>query len=110
MPCLLPLVYTESSSCAVCPTTTLRSDHSVSFWPLFLEYLFDNVLLYPVLSGNGAFIGGSHIGSKVEVLEMLKVAADKGVKSWIEVLNMSEAGKAVQNVYDNKVRYRHVLK
>ena len=40
-----------------------------------------------MLSGNGCFIGGSHIGSKVEVLEMLEVAKAKGVKSWIQVLD-----------------------
>lgn len=31
------------------------------------------------LAGNGAFIGGSHIGNKKEALQMLQVAADKGV-------------------------------
>ena len=33
-----------------------------------------------------------------------------GIKTWIEELPMSQASKAVQNVKDNKVRYRHVLK
>ncbi|KAG6844790.1 hypothetical protein H0H87_003719 [Tephrocybe sp. NHM501043] len=59
---------------------------------------------------NGALLGGSHIGSKKEALEMLDLAAKKGVKSWIEVLPMKEAGKAVKNVKNNTVRYRHVLK
>ena len=31
---------------------------------------------------NGAFFGGSHIGSKKEALEMLDLAAKKGVKPW----------------------------
>jgi len=62
------------------------------------------------LAGNGALIGGSHIGSKKEIIAMLKLASEKGVKSWIEELPMSQCGKAVQNVKDNKIRYRHVLK
>ncbi|KAG6918735.1 hypothetical protein DXG01_012220 [Tephrocybe rancida] len=60
--------------------------------------------------GNGALLGGSHIGSKKEALEMLDLAVKKGVKSWIELLPMKEAGKAVRGVKDNTVRYRHVLK
>jgi alcohol dehydrogenase (NADP+) len=31
---------------------------------------------------NGCFVGGSHIGSKAEAIEMLKLAADKGIKPW----------------------------
>lgn len=58
---------------------------------------------------NGSKLGGSHIGSKTEALDMLKLAADKGVKPWIELLPMKEAGKAVQAVQDGKVRYRYVL-
>lgn len=30
----------------------------------------------------GCFLGGSHIGSKKECLEMLQLAADKGIKPW----------------------------
>ncbi|KAF5329599.1 hypothetical protein D9619_009386 [Psilocybe cf. subviscida] len=62
------------------------------------------------LAMNGGLIGGTHIGSKKEVVQMLKLAVEKGVKSHIEILPMSEVGKALQNVKDNKVRYRHVLK
>jgi len=58
---------------------------------------------------NGSKLGGSHIGSKVEVLQMLQLAADKGIKPWIEVLPMKDVAKAVQGVKDNKVRYRYVL-
>ncbi|KAG6826087.1 hypothetical protein H0H92_001169 [Tricholoma furcatifolium] len=54
---------------------------------------------------NGALYGGSLIGCRKEVLEMLDLAVKKGVKSWIEVLpiidasfaTVKEAGKAVQN-------------
>ena len=64
-----------------------------------------------VMAGNGTSIGSSHIGSKVEAYEMLKLAAEKGVKPIIDqILPMSQAGKAIQAVHDNKVRYRFVLK
>ncbi|KIM37785.1 hypothetical protein M413DRAFT_30702 [Hebeloma cylindrosporum] len=62
------------------------------------------------LIGNGAFLGGSHIGSKKEALAMLQLAAEKGVESYIEMLPMKDAGKALKGVKDNSVRYRYVLK
>lgn len=34
------------------------------------------------LLNNGSKIGGSHIGTKEECIEMLKLAAEKGVKPW----------------------------
>ena len=34
------------------------------------------------LTGNGCFFGASHIGSKKEALEMLDLAAKKGIKPW----------------------------
>lgn len=34
------------------------------------------------LLNNGAFVGGSHIGSKKECLEMLDLAAAKGIRPW----------------------------
>ncbi|KAF8200233.1 NADPH-dependent alcohol dehydrogenase [Pholiota molesta] len=61
-------------------------------------------------SKNACLLGGSHIGSKKEVLQMLDLAVKKGVKSYVEMLPMKEAGKALRNVKDNSVRYRHVLK
>jgi alcohol dehydrogenase (NADP+) len=61
------------------------------------------------MSSNGALFGGSHLGNKKECLAMLKLAAEKGIKPRIEVLPMSEAGKAVEGVKNNKVRYRYVL-
>lgn len=54
-------------------------------------------------AGNGCFFGSSHIGSKQEAIEMLKLAADKKIKPWIEVLPMKECSKAVQRVADNNV-------
>ncbi|KAG8967349.1 NADP-dependent alcohol dehydrogenase [Tulasnella sp. 419] len=58
---------------------------------------------------NGANLGGSHIGSKVEALAMLQLAAEKGIKPWIEELPMKDVGKAIRGVFQNKARYRYVL-
>ncbi|CED82659.1 Alcohol dehydrogenase, class V [Phaffia rhodozyma] len=59
--------------------------------------------------GNGCLFSSSLLGSKKEANEMLELAAAKGVKPWIQELNMSQAGEAVQGLYDGKVRYRYVL-
>ena len=58
---------------------------------------------------NGCMIGGSKIGSKEDCLEMLELARSTNIKPWIEEMPMHDAGKALQNVKDNKVRYRYVL-
>lgn len=57
----------------------------------------------------GAFLGGSHIGSKDDCNAMLKLAAEKNVKPWVQELPMSQAKEAVENVKAGKVRYRYVL-
>ncbi|CAA7257345.1 unnamed protein product [Cyclocybe aegerita] len=59
---------------------------------------------------NGCFFGASKIGSKKEVLEMMKLASEKGVKPWTELLPMKECGKAVKGVKEGRVKYRYVLK
>ncbi|KZT11120.1 GroES-like protein [Laetiporus sulphureus 93-53] len=61
------------------------------------------------LQPNGVFIGGSHIGNKLECQEMLELAAEKGIKPWIEELPMSQAKAAIEGVKSGKVRYRYVL-
>jgi len=58
---------------------------------------------------SGVFLGGSHIGSKKEAIEMFNLAVEKGIKSWIELMPMSKCGEAVKSVKDGRVRYRHVL-
>jgi len=60
---------------------------------------------------NGAKICGSHIGSKKEALDMLKLAVDKNLHPKIETIDISEAGckKAVEKVYNNDVKYRVTL-
>jgi len=69
---------------------------------------------FPAFTGfsfisNGCFFGGSHIGSKKECLEMLDIAAKKGVKPWIEEMPMKDCKKAIENVKNGKPRYRYVL-
>ena len=60
---------------------------------------------------NGCSIGASHIGSRPEILKMLKLAADKKLKPIIETLPISAKGcaEAVQRVKTNDVRYRFTL-
>ncbi|KAK4698964.1 hypothetical protein P7C70_g7307, partial [Phenoliferia sp. Uapishka_3] len=62
------------------------------------------------LAGNGASISVNHIGSKKEAKAMLKLAVEKGVTTYKEILPMRDVGKGIQGVKDNKVRYRYVLK
>jgi len=68
--------------------------------------------LHPmVMASNASAIGCSHIGSKKEANEMLKLAAEKGVRPIIDkVYPMSQAGEAIERVKNNDVRYRFVLK
>ncbi|KAF5329857.1 hypothetical protein D9611_013401 [Ephemerocybe angulata] len=54
------------------------------------------------LIASGVLLGGSHIGSKAEIVEMLDLAAKEGVKSYIEMLPMKEVGKAVQGMKAGK--------
>lgn len=55
--------------------------------------------------------GASLLGSKVEAIEMLKLAADKGIKPMIEEVPIDEAscGKALERCEDGDVRYRFVF-
>jgi alcohol dehydrogenase (NADP+) len=41
---------------------------------------------------NGCKIAGSHIGSRPEILAMLKLASEHNVKPWIETIPISEQG------------------
>ncbi|KAH6897145.1 chaperonin 10-like protein [Thelonectria olida] len=60
---------------------------------------------------NGCYIGTSHLGSRREMLEMLQLAADKGIKSWVEEIPISREGlqKAMENLRTSKVRYRSCM-
>ncbi|EPS37358.1 hypothetical protein H072_8971 [Dactylellina haptotyla CBS 200.50] len=63
------------------------------------------------LLGNGCFIGASHLGSRTEMLAMLDLAAEKGLKSWSETIPISAEGckQGVTRLLKNDVRYRFVL-
>jgi alcohol dehydrogenase (NADP+) len=60
---------------------------------------------------NGSSIGASHIGSRPEILAMLKLAADKKLFPMVETLPMSaeNCAEAVDRVKNNKVHYRFTL-
>ena len=60
---------------------------------------------------NGCSIGGSHIGSRPEMLDMLKLASEKKIKPLIETLPLGEKGckEAVERVKNNDVRFRFTL-
>jgi len=60
---------------------------------------------------NGCFIGASNLGSRREVLEMLDLAAVKGIKSWVEEIPISKEGiqKAIEKLQNSSVRYRSCL-
>ncbi|MCJ1349645.1 hypothetical protein MMC31_007886 [Peltigera leucophlebia] len=60
---------------------------------------------------NGVSIGASHIGSRPEMISMLKLASEKEVKPYIQTVDASEQGckEAVEKVKVNDVRYRFTL-
>lgn len=57
----------------------------------------------------GVRLGGSLIGPPWQIEEMLKFAAEKKVKPWIQTYPMSEANKAVVDFEQGKPRYRITL-
>ncbi|KAI1645345.1 GroES-like protein [Daldinia loculata] len=60
---------------------------------------------------NGCLIGSSHLGSRREMLEMLQLAADKGIKSWVEAVPLSaeNLSTTVQKLKKSDVRYRFTM-
>ncbi|EGP87295.1 unnamed protein product [Zymoseptoria tritici ST99CH_1A5] len=56
-----------------------------------------------------ATMGGSLIGAPNEIEEMLQLAADKGVKAWINERPMKEANQAIKDFDAGKPRYRICL-
>lgn len=60
---------------------------------------------------NSCFIGATNLASRREVLEMLDVAAAKGIKSWVKEIPISTEGiqKAIAQIEDSSVRYRSCL-
>ncbi|KAI1799534.1 GroES-like protein [Daldinia bambusicola] len=60
---------------------------------------------------NGCLIGASHLGSRREMLEMFQLAADKGIKGWVETVPLSaeNLSKTVQRLRKSDVRYRFTM-
>lgn len=60
---------------------------------------------------NGVLIGASHLGSRREMLQMLQLAADKGLKSWVEEIEIGAENLAtvMNRMKKNDVRYRFTL-
>lgn len=60
---------------------------------------------------NGCFIGSSHLGSRREMLEMLDLAAEKGITSWVEEIPISREGlqEAMDKLKNSSVRYRSCM-
>lgn len=65
---------------------------------------------FSFLKNAGSF-GSSFLGSKAEALEMLELAAEKGVKPWVEEIPISEKGceEALNRCNEGDVRYRFVF-
>ncbi len=54
-------------------------------------------------------ISGNPGGSRKMMKEMLKIAANKGIKPIIEKFSFKDVNKAIDKVKSNKIRYRAVL-
>ncbi|CRK18658.1 Methylthioribulose-1-phosphate dehydratase [Verticillium dahliae VDG1] len=54
-------------------------------------------------------IGGSGIGSPSDIAEMLQLAADKKIESWVETRPLKEANQAILDMDAGKARFRYVL-
>jgi alcohol dehydrogenase (NADP+) len=63
------------------------------------------------LLGNGCLIGASHLGSRKEMIRMLDLAVEKGVKSWVEEIQISPENlkAAMERMKTSDVRYRFTL-
>lgn len=64
-----------------------------------------------VFASNAAKMTGSHLGNNQEMNALLKLAAEKGIKPWVETIDISEKGcqEAVERLKENKVHYRFTL-
>lgn len=64
--------------------------------------------IFTMLMG-GLKFAGSGIGSPAEIRDMLKLAAEKNIKPWIETRPMEDANQAVLDLVAGKPRFRYVL-
>lgn len=60
---------------------------------------------------NGCFIGSSHLGSRKETLDMLQLAADKGIHTWVEEVPLSAENlkTSLNRLAKSDVKYRFCL-
>jgi len=58
---------------------------------------------------NNVALRGSNIGNRKEILQMLDLVAEKGVKSWVQLRKMKEGGQVLEDLENGKGRYRWVL-
>jgi len=61
------------------------------------------------LIGKAIKIGGSMIGSAMEIEEMLQLAVTKQVKAWVQTRPMKDANQAVVDMDAGKARFRYTL-
>ncbi|KAL3465160.1 Afadin and alpha-actinin-binding-domain-containing protein [Aspergillus heterothallicus] len=57
----------------------------------------------------GVKVTGSNIGSPADIRAMLQLAAEKGVRSWVQTRPMEEVNLALTEMHEGKARYRYVL-
>ncbi|KAG0671126.1 hypothetical protein C6P40_003112 [Pichia californica] len=60
---------------------------------------------------NACFMGASHLGSHVEMIEMFKLAVEKNIRPWVECLKMSPENckLGLEKCHYNKCKYRVAL-
>ncbi len=84
----------------------LDSDGTLSFVGVPNEPM---TLPIGLLMGRRKRITSSPIAGRAEMTEMLRFAADQGVRPIIETFPLARANEAMQKVRDNTIRYRAVL-
>jgi alcohol dehydrogenase (NADP+) len=107
----IDLIISTASNVNSLPLSEFLSTLSVHGRLVYVGMPEDNLpqVTAQKLSSNGCFIGSSHIGSKKEVLQMLQLAADKGIKTWKNVIPMKNAADGIMAVEKNTIRFRTVL-
>ncbi|KAG7925894.1 hypothetical protein KL925_003656 [Ogataea polymorpha] len=65
----------------------------------------------PTLNQSAISLSATHLGNRQQILSMLKLAADKGLKAWTECLPISEESikHALERTHSHDVRFRFVL-
>ncbi|KAL6235716.1 hypothetical protein BDW75DRAFT_239930 [Aspergillus navahoensis] len=57
----------------------------------------------------GVKVTGSSIGSPEDIRQMLDLAAERGVRPWVQSRPMEEVNLALEEMHEGKARYRFVL-